>query len=182
MSGEHSKKAKKRCYAKHHMTMKMHSLYQHAIEVSYRSGTFYFNGEDIAEKVYTRTSKSSVYRVFKELVKTGWFVERGKPRQRQADGTYASTKVHVLTHDVWVQYHGSRECHKDADQGPVETGERIPEKLEAEEQEPEPTGIGEVPASIPKDGNGEGIDPFPSTGITIPKDGSHHSQKREEVL
>ena len=98
------------CYARNHMDAYMHLVYTYAIQVSYNSKVFYFDGRAIADE-YVRVGKDAVYTAKKRLVAEGWFIELVRPRRLET-GVFASGEYRVLTHDEWSRTHKGQ-CRTD---------------------------------------------------------------------
>ena len=89
------------CFAHSHMTPDQYGLWTHLREVSARYKKLYFDGRTVANR-FSKTSKSTVYRISDSLIRDGWLVVV-KPSKRLPDGTYSKRELRVLSHKEWSE-------------------------------------------------------------------------------
>ena len=115
------KQFSKRCYASQHLTLAESGLLDVCMRLtSGGKNALLFDGRKMAAR-FSGVSKDVMYRATASLVEKGWLIPingNGKKRNK-ATGMYDASEYRVMSHDVWVESHGTKQCAGDEPVAPA---------------------------------------------------------------
>ncbi len=155
------------CDADCHMTPAEYMVYDTMRRFSRRSGVFYMDGRNLADRYREDVmSKSTVYRQRKLLEEEGWVIKINPPVQ-STRGSYASMHYTVLRHDEWANAHP----------GQCRTFNRVGRLLDADSASSFPQVGTTSPADVNGHSNGRELD-VPPMGTDCPTGGNKDERSK----